>query len=222
MSSASNPGRAKASCIFGSRGAETYLRRPVDRAPASGRCGATESRAHADGGTWHDSNGSDGTSPKYLACVVNPRDRMTSVELLYASLLRAWNERDARKFASLFAEDGSVVGFDGSQMNGRDEIESEIGGVFASHQTAIYVGKVRDASSLGPNVALLRAVVGMVPPGETDINPAVNAIQSLVAVKHGDDWSVALFQNTPAQFHGRPDLSDKLTEELRRALKEGS
>jgi hypothetical protein len=40
----------------------------------------------------------------------------------------------------------------------------------------------------------------------------------LVAVKRGDDRRIELFQNTPAQFHGRPELSEALTEELRQLL----
>ena len=67
-------------------------------------------------------------------------------------------------------------------------------------------------------MALLTAIVGMVPPGKADIDPAVNAIQSLVAVKEGEVWHIALFQNTPAQFHGRPELSENLTRELRDIL----
>lgn len=120
--------------------------------------------------------------------------------------------------AALFAEDGNVVGFDGSQMNGRVEIASTLGGIFAHHQTARYVGKVREVRLLSSDTAILRAVVGMVPPGGADINPAVNAIQSLVAVRHSGQWQVALFHNTPAQFHGRPELSDALSAELRQVL----
>jgi hypothetical protein len=58
----------------------------------------------------------------------------------------------------------------------------------------------------------------MLPPGKSDINPAVNTIQSLVAVKQAGQWRIALYQNTPAQFHGRPELSQALTEELRQLL----
>jgi len=58
----------------------------------------------------------------------------------------------------------------------------------------------------------------MIPPGSSDINPAVNAIQTLTAIKQDGQWSIALFQNTPAQFHGRPDLSEALTAELRQLL----
>jgi hypothetical protein len=58
----------------------------------------------------------------------------------------------------------------------------------------------------------------LVPRGQSDINPATNAIQTLTAVKQQGKWRIAVFQNTPAAFHGRPDLSQQLTEELRNAL----
>jgi uncharacterized protein (TIGR02246 family) len=137
---------------------------------------------------------------------------------LYQQLLGAWNKRDAAQFAALFAEDGNIVGFDGSQVNGRAEIEAHLRQIFADHQTAAYVGKVREVRLLAAEVAILRAVAGMVPPGQSGLNPAVNTIQSLVAVKRAGQWRVALYQNTPAQFHGRPDLAQQLTEELRQLL----
>jgi len=90
--------------------------------------------------------------------------------------------------------------------------------MFADHPTAIYVGKVRGVRFLTPQVAILRAVAGMVPRGQPDLNPAVNAIQTLVAARHDGQWQIELFQNTPAQFHGRPELAQQLTEELRQLL----
>lgn len=137
---------------------------------------------------------------------------------LYQQLLNSWNQRDAAAFAANFAQDANIVGFDGSQMSGRSEITAMLGDIFAHHQTAAYVGKVREVCLLSADVAILRAVVGMVPPGGSDINPAVNAIQSLVASKQAGAWRIVLFQNTPAQFHGRPELSAALTEELRQLL----
>jgi len=62
---------------------------------------------------------------------------------------------------------------------------------------------------------VLRAVVGMIPSGGSDIEPARNAHQTLVAAKQDGEWRIVLFQNTPAQFHGRPDLAERLTRELR-------
>ncbi|OAI56723.1 hypothetical protein AYO47_08720 [Planctomyces sp. SCGC AG-212-M04] len=139
--------------------------------------------------------------------------------VLYHRLLDRWNERNGRGMAELFAEDGSVVGFDGSQLNGRAAIEAEMVRIFEHHQPAAFVGIVREVRRLTEDVELLRAVAGMVPPGHDDINPAVNAIQSLIAVRQGSEWKLALFQNTPAQFHGRPELSEALTADLRRELK---
>jgi uncharacterized protein (TIGR02246 family) len=136
------------------------------------------------------------------------------VRVLYQRLLDAWNARSAQDFAALFAEDGSLIGYDGSQLNGRVEIEASLGRIFKDHLTASYINIVREVRSLSADVVLLRAVAGMVPHGKTDLNPEVNAIQSLVAQKRGGGWQIALFQNTPAQFHGRPDLARELTDEL--------
>jgi len=138
----------------------------------------------------------------------------TQIEKLYKELLDFWNKQEAKGMASLFASDGSIIGFDGSQMNGKMQIESEIRQIFSRHLTASYVGKIREIRFLGPDIVLLRAVSGMVPPGEKDINPEVNAIQSLIAIKDNNAWRISLFQNTPAQFHGRPELAEALTREL--------
>jgi uncharacterized protein (TIGR02246 family) len=139
--------------------------------------------------------------------------------VLYQRLLDRWNMTDAAGFAALFAEDGSVVGFDGSQVNGRDEIAKHLGGIFSQHKVAAFIGIVREVRPLSEDVELLRAVAGMVPPGASDIKPETNAVQSLIAVRKDGEWRVALFQNTPAVFHGRPEASAALTEELRRTLK---
>jgi uncharacterized protein (TIGR02246 family) len=144
------------------------------------------------------------------------------VGLLYQELLKQWNKRRASEMTDLFAEDGNLVGFDGSQINGRSEARTVLSQIFANHQTAAYLGIVKEVRLLSPDVAILRAVAGMVPPGESDINPEVNAVQTLVAVKQQNNWIIALFQNTPAAFHGRPELSERLTEELRQALRTSS
>lgn len=142
-----------------------------------------------------------------------------AIRLLHRALLERWNARDAEGFAALFATDGSSVGFDGSTVDGQDEIKAHLAAIFASHQTPAFVGKVREVRQLSSDVALLRAVAGMVPPGQQDINPALNAVQSLVVVQQSGAWRIALFQNTPAAFHGRPELSEALAEELRQELR---
>jgi uncharacterized protein (TIGR02246 family) len=137
-----------------------------------------------------------------------------SVLEVYEELLSAWNRCDAKAYAALFADDAAVVGFDGSQVAG-SEVEAHLTGIFTDHRTAAYVWKVRETKQLGGGVELLRAIVGMIPPGGTEPNPATNAVQSLVTV----DGQVALFQNTPAQYHGRPELVEAHTAEIREAIR---
>ena len=67
-------------------------------------------------------------------------------------------------------------------------------------------------------MALLRAIVGMVPPGGSELEPDKNAHQTVVAAKEDDAWRIILLQNTPAQFHGRPELVSQMTDELREVL----
>jgi uncharacterized protein (TIGR02246 family) len=144
----------------------------------------------------------------------------SGVRELYARLLETWDKRNARDYALLFASDGSLVGFDGTQVNGQLDIGAHLTEIFSHHQTPRYVGIVRDVRLLSKEVALLRANAGLVPADKEDIDPSLNAVQSMVAVQKGGTWKVAHFQNTPAALHQRPDLSKQLSDELRARLKE--
>jgi uncharacterized protein (TIGR02246 family) len=138
---------------------------------------------------------------------------------LYQQMLESWNTRNPDALAALYEQNRNIVGFDGSQHNGQADIASVMAHIFADHPTAAYIGKVREIRLLTPDVALLRAVAGMVPPGASELNPAVNAVQSLIAVKSAATWRIALFHTTPAQFHGRPEVVQQLTEELGQLLR---
>jgi uncharacterized protein (TIGR02246 family) len=147
-------------------------------------------------------------------------DGQAEVTALYESLLACWNSRDAAGYGALFADDASLVGFDGSCVETAPAITEHLQGIFTDHEPATYVWKVREVSELAPSVLLLRAVVGMVPPGESDIKPDVNAVQAMVAVHRADRWRVAHLQSTPAAFHGRPEEAEALTAELRAVLRD--
>ena len=140
------------------------------------------------------------------------------IRKLHADLLTCWNNKDAKGMASFCSDNANMIGFDGSEMNGQIQIENELRQIFSNHKTAKYVWKVKEVRLLNSEVALLRAIAGMVPPGKKDINPATNAIQSLIAVKRHSTWAISLFQNTPAQFHGRPELVEQMTKELSELL----
>ena len=140
---------------------------------------------------------------------------------VYEHLIEAWNSRDAGAFAALFAPDGESIGFDGSQARG-GEIRDHLEGVFGDHETAAYVAKVLGVRELGPDRALLRAMVGMVRPGRSEMNPATNALQSLVLERRDGSWRIVLLQNTPAQYHGRPELVEQHTAAIEQVRAAGA
>jgi uncharacterized protein (TIGR02246 family) len=138
-----------------------------------------------------------------------------AVTALYEALIGGWNDHDGVAMAAPFADDGVVIGLDGSINEGKATIGTEMARIFADHETGRYAVKVRNVRAVGTNAMVLRSIAGLVPPGQTAINPATNSHQSVVAEQRDGRWEIVLFQNTPAQFHGRPELVDEMTRELR-------
>jgi uncharacterized protein (TIGR02246 family) len=139
------------------------------------------------------------------------------VRALYDALITAWNDHDATAMAAHFAEDGVVIGFDGSVSSGKQTISSEMANIFADHETGRYAVKVKSVRDLGQHAMILQAIAGLVPPGQTAIRPDTNSHQTIVAEDRDGEWRIVLFQNTPAQFHGRRDLVEDMTRELQSA-----
>jgi uncharacterized protein (TIGR02246 family) len=153
--------------------------------------------------------------------VSEPAEAVTAATALYRRLIDGWNTHDADAMGAALLGDSLVIGFDGSQMVGREQAVTELSAIFTDHEVARYITKIRSVTPLGADAAVLHAVAGVVPPGASEIKPEQNSIQTVVAHRAGGDWSVALFQTTPAQFHGRPELSRALTAELNQELLAG-
>src|SRR3981081_2335855 len=83
---------------------------------------------------------------------------------LYRQLLEAWDKRNARDFALLFAPDGNIVGFDGTQVFGQAQVGAHLSEIFSHHQTARYVAIVREVRSLSEGAAILTTVDEVVAP----------------------------------------------------------
>ena len=137
-----------------------------------------------------------------------------AVTALYAKLIAGWNAKDGEVMAEPFAEDGTIIGFDGSISSGKETIGAEMSNIFGHHETARYAVKVQSVRPLGPQAMILRAIAGLVPPGQTAINSETNSHQTLIAEAQQGQWRIVLFQNTAAQFHGRPQLVEEMTREL--------
>jgi uncharacterized protein (TIGR02246 family) len=147
----------------------------------------------------------------------HPHD--AQIRALYAAFLDGWNRRSGAAVAAGFADDGDVIGFDGSSNHGRLAIAADLRQIFGSHQTPTYVGVVRSVRQISDGVALLVAHAGMIPAGANDLDPDLHTVHSLVAVDEGRGrWRIALLQSTPAAWHQHPEAREALTEELRGLL----
>jgi uncharacterized protein (TIGR02246 family) len=144
-----------------------------------------------------------------------------AIEACYRAIIAAWNSGDPKGFAAQFAENGSVIGYDGSPSNSRAEIEAHLTAIFKDHKPGRFVTIVREVRQLSDTAGLVRANVGIIPNGQKEIKPEVNFLQTLTAVKQNGQWRAALLQ-APAQFHGRPEMSAQLTADLREAAERRS
>lgn len=140
------------------------------------------------------------------------------VRQLYSQMLAGWNTRSGEVYAGSLARDAEVIGFDGSIHRGREAVASQMNAIFKDHQTAKYVSVVKSVRTPTSDTVILRAAVGMISPGASNIRPEMNAWHTVIAVRNGDDWRIELFQNTPARFDGRPDEVKKMTAELQEAM----
>ncbi len=156
--------------------------------------------------------------PELIGDISMGNEKQTVIEAIYNQLITSWNERNASEMAGLFNEFGELIGFDGSLAKGSQEIFDHLNPIFRDHPTPPFVCKVKSVQFLADNAAILRAIAGMISPGQQTINPDLNTHHTLVTIKKGDTWKIALFQNTPAQFHGRPELVERMTSELNELL----
>ncbi len=147
----------------------------------------------------------------------HPHD--AQIRSLYAAYLDGWNRRSGAAVAACFADDGDIVGYDGTHHHGRLAIAADLRQIFGSHQTAAYVAVIRSVRSAAPGVAVLLAHAGMIPPGGNDLDPDLHTVHTMVATDEGGGrWKIALLQATPAAWHQHPEARDALTEELRGLL----
>jgi uncharacterized protein (TIGR02246 family) len=148
----------------------------------------------------------------------DPADE-AAIRTLYEQLMDGWNSGDGNAFAAPFAEDADFVAFDGSYFKGRQEIATFHQMLFDQFLRGTrLVGKVRSVRFLTPDVAVMNVVGGTAMLGQSELEAERNSIQTLVATKRAGEWHLATFQNSRAQYMGRPELAQALTEELRQLL----
>ena len=123
---------------------------------------------------------------------------------LFEDLLDDWRRGDGGAYGSRFTEDADYVAFDGTLTRGRAEIS-------ASHQELFdkwlkgtrLTGHVLSVRFVGSDAAIVHATGGTVMRGKTEPSPERDSIQTLVAVREGDEWRFAAFHNARVRPIGR-------------------
>jgi uncharacterized protein (TIGR02246 family) len=143
-------------------------------------------------------NDHERTTPMHDETKANHSADEVALRALYQRLMDGWNQGSGVAFASVFTEDGDLVGFDGTHFKGRQEIAPFHQQLFDKWlKGSRLVGEVRDVRFLSTDVALMHAVGGTVMRGKSGPSPERDSIQTLVATRQeGDLWRLAAFQNT--------------------------
>ena len=146
-------------------------------------------------------------------------DDEAAIRALYQQKIDGWNSGNGNAFAAPYTDVSDYIGFDGTYLKGREEIASLHQMLFDKFvKGSRLVGKIRSIRFLTRDIAIVVAVGGTVMAGQSDIDPERNSIHMLVAIKQNDKWHFTAFQNSRAQFIGRPEEAQALTDELRQLL----
>ena len=126
-------------------------------------------------------------------------DDKAAIEKLMVGMSDAWNAADADAYGELFTEDASYVDVMGGLSRGRAEIVEGHRWLFAKMPGSKMVsgGKQnRDIRFLTADTALVLGSGGGVTVSDDQLTEDRVSTISLVAVRAGDGWRFAHFQNT--------------------------
>lgn len=121
----------------------------------------------------------------------NPED-------LSAEMAAAWNVHDARAFAALFAEDADFTNVFGMTAKGRGAIEAFHSPIFETmFSTSVLTPTSTHVRMIRPDIASVDVhwdMTGAIDP-EGRPWPRRSGLISLVAVRSGATWSIAVMHN---------------------------
>jgi uncharacterized protein (TIGR02246 family) len=127
------------------------------------------------------------------------------VRMVIEQFANAWNRGDAENAAATFTTTGVLIAGDGSQTRGRHEIQQYLTQLLGTLSKGTkFVAPVTGVRFLTADVALAQSEGGFLLPGETAVAPERHGVHSMVAVRDGATWRVALAQRTRIQAYGKP------------------
>ncbi len=124
----------------------------------------------------------------------------SAVRALVQKCIEGWNKGSGEAFAAQFAEDSDFIGGFGGYTKGRRQNASSHQQIFDTifKGTRLWV-QIKSVRFLKPDVALIHSVGKHLKPGESDASPEPEFRQTWTVSKHGKEWLIDAFQNTPIQ-----------------------
>jgi len=121
-----------------------------------------------------------------------------AIAALTQKVVAAWAYQDADTFASVFADDGTMI-LAGVYCEGRDQVRAHMAEAFEGRYKGTQVtGKPISIRFLGPDTAILLSQGGVLQAGETEVSEDSAIRASWLAVRQDDgQWRLAAYQNTP-------------------------
>jgi uncharacterized protein (TIGR02246 family) len=125
----------------------------------------------------------------------NPAD---SVVAVIHAVYDAWADGDADTFAKLYTDDATVVQ-PGVYKRNNDDIRTTMAAGFAGPLKGSRVlDEPQSVRFLGPDTAVVITEGGILMAGQTEL-PADRAVRATwVLTRQDEQWSVAAYQNSPA------------------------
>lgn len=129
---------------------------------------------------------------------------------LLQDMTAAWNAGDASAYAGIFTEDADYITWFGARSTGRKAIEDSHRFLFDGPlKGSRLAGGTADAAGirfLAPDVALVVSDgAGMSTCGQDAPDGDRTSVVAMTAVRDGDRWRFASFQNTRKQPVGGPE-----------------
>jgi uncharacterized protein (TIGR02246 family) len=123
----------------------------------------------------------------------------TSIQSVGMRFIQTWNAHDMDEFALLFREDADFVNVYGSAYVGRPRIRDEHisihATVFRDSQLSANEMRIKQLTDTVASLQMHWALVGIKTPHGQPL-PDRKGVLTLIVIKTGDGWEIAVGQNT--------------------------
>jgi uncharacterized protein (TIGR02246 family) len=114
-----------------------------------------------------------------------------------ARMVAAWAAHDAKAFADLFTQDGTMI-LPGVYKKGREEIREFMAAGYAGpYQGTRVTGSPIEIKPLADGAVALLTMGGVLEPGQAELSDKAAIRASWILVRRDDRWQLAVYQNSP-------------------------